>query len=92
MPTIQCLRCSHIFMSYASECPECGCKRPRDSYRKWGPRIALLISALALTATMMIVKWVIQQDEEPSLPVRTKAQSPAPTTANMTAQATAKQR
>ena len=75
-------------MSYASECPECGCKPPRKSHRNWGPRIALLISALALATTMMIVKWGIQQDDEPSLPVRMKAQ----TTVNKTAQATAKQR
>ena len=89
MQTIQCPRCSHTFLSYAAECPECGLKRPRDTRSKWGPRAAVIISGIALGAAALMVKYIMHQDDETPLRARTTVQAAARPAVQMTAAAIA---
>ena len=92
MQTIQCPCCRHTFLSYAAECPECGLKRPRDTRSKWGPRAALIISGIALTAATLMVNHISHQDDEPTLRRQTTVQAAAQTTVPKIVQTTAKSR
>ncbi len=63
MQTIQCPRCRHIFLSYAAACPECGLPRPRGNRPRWIPCAAVIVSCLALAATVWMAKTLAQQDD-----------------------------
>jgi uncharacterized protein (DUF983 family) len=75
MQTIQCPRCRHIFLSYASECPECGLRKPRISGVKLAPLAALVVSGFALAATVMMAMKVTEQDGTPPIPKKSAARS-----------------
>ncbi len=81
MHTIQCPRCSHTFMSYAAECPECGLKRPRDTRSTWGPRVGVIISCIALGAAALMVNYLMHQDDEPPMRGQTSVRAAAQVTA-----------
>ena len=64
MQTIQCPRCSHTFLSYAAECPECGLRRPNIGRSKCG-LVALVASGITLAATGMMVRSILHTENEP---------------------------
>ena len=51
--TTKCAKCEHIFLSYASNCPECGWTRPRRRKRRTGKVVAIAASVFALAMTLL---------------------------------------
>ena len=71
--TIQCPRCKHTFVPYSAGCPQCGLKHPGQIRANWGSWAAVLTSGLALTAAVLMVMKVKEQDQVPSLRGQTSA-------------------
>jgi predicted nucleic acid-binding Zn-ribbon protein len=76
--TTTCRNCSHVFLSYARHCPECGTRLRRRRTERWLALGALAVSALAVAGTwLMVLKF-----EEEGLPPRqesaAEAKRPAP--------------
>ena len=94
MPTIQCPRCRHTFLSYAPACPECGLSRPRDLRSLWGPCLALMVSGLALAFTVWVA-WRFDHPDPvlpaPQMAGKADARTAVTASAAKVAQAAAKQ-